>query len=325
MSTASIPELVSIGRIGVDVYPHQIGVGLEDVETFGKFLGGSATNVAVAVARYGHTVQLISRTGEDSFGRFVHKSLRGFGVDDSHVTSVSRLPTPVTFCEIFPPDNFPLYFYRYPVAPDLMIRVEDLPFEEIAGAGVYWSTLTGLTAEPSRSAHMAAWRYRGRRRHTVIDLDYRQVFWDDPRNASAQAEAALSYCTVAVGNKEECRVAVGEDEPERAAHALLDRGIELAIVKQGPAGTLAMTRDEAVVIPPIPVDVVNGLGAGDAFGGALCHGLLKGWGLARLVTFANAAGALVASRLECSSAMPTEAEVEALCAQRAVDLPAGDA
>lgn len=321
MSPVAIPELVSIGRIGVDVYPQQVGVGLEDVQTFGKFLGGSATNVAVAVARYGHRVMLISRTGEDSFGRFVHKSLREFGVDDSQVTSVPRLPTPVTFCEIFPPDDFPLYFYRYPVAPDLMIRVEELPLEEIERTQVYWSTLTGLTAEPSRSAHMAAWRHRRRRPHTVIDLDYRPMFWDDPANASTQAQVALSFCTVALGNKEECRVAVGEQDPERAARALLDRGLDLAIVKQGPAGTLAITRDERVVIPPVPVDVVNGLGAGDAFGGALCHGLLRGWGLGRLITFANAAGALVASRLECSSAMPTEDEVEALCAARGVDLP----
>ncbi len=316
MTTVSAPDLVSIGRIGVDVYPHQIGVGLEDVETFGKFLGGSATNVAVAVARYGHSVALISRIGEDGFGRFVHKSLRGFGVDDTYVTAVPDLPTPVTFCEIFPPDDFPLYFYRNPVAPDLMIRVEELPFEEIGAARVYWSTLTGLSAEPSRSAHVAAWRYRRRRPHTIIDLDYRPMFWDKPTNASTQAQVALSFCTVAVGNKEECRIAVGESDPERAAHALLDRGIELAIVKQGPAGTLAMTRDERVVIPPIPVEVVNGLGAGDAFGGALCHGLMQGWGLERLITFANAAGALVASRLECSSAMPTEDEVDALIAAR---------
>jgi 5-dehydro-2-deoxygluconokinase len=105
---------------------------------------------------------------------------------------------------------------------------------------------------------------------------------------------------------------VGETEPTRAAQALLERGIELAIVKQGPKGVLAMTADEVVEVPPVYVEVVNGLGAGDAFGGAICHGLLNGWGLERMVRFANAAGALVASRLECSSAMPTEAEVEQL-------------
>jgi 5-dehydro-2-deoxygluconokinase len=117
---------------------------------------------------------------------------------------------------------------------------------------------------------------------------------------------------VAVGNREECEVAVGETDPVRAADALLERGVELAIVKQGPKGVLAKTRDETVVVRPFPVDVVNGLGAGDAFGGALCHGLLKGWGLDRILRFANVAGAIVASRLECSTAMPTAAEVERL-------------
>jgi len=118
--------------------------------------------------------------------------------------------------------------------------------------------------------------------------------------------------TVAVGNREECEVAVGETDPMRAADALLERGVELAIVKQGPEGVLAKTRDETVVAPPHPVDVVNGLGAGDAFGGALCHGLLLGWDLERILRFANAAGAIVASRLECSTAMPTADEVEAI-------------
>jgi len=121
---------------------------------------------------------------------------------------------------------------------------------------------------------------------------------------------ALEQVTIAVGNKEECEIAVGETEPLRAADALLERGIELAIVKQGPKGVLAKTRTETVEVPPYFVDVVNGLGAGDSFGGALCHGLLQGWPLRRILQFANVAGALVASRRECSTAMPTTREVE---------------
>ncbi|WP_345600913.1 PfkB family carbohydrate kinase, partial [Streptomyces coacervatus] len=109
-----------------------------------------------------------------------------------------------------------------------------------------------------------------------------------------------------------CEVATGEREPSAAAKALLAAGVELAVVKQGPKGVLAMGRDGTVAeIPPVPVDVVNGLGAGDAFGGALCHGLLSGWDTRRTVSFANAAGAIVAGRLSCSDAMPTEAEVTA--------------
>ena len=114
-------EVLTMGRIGVDIYPLQVGVGLEDVTSFGKYLGGSATNVAVAASRLGRRSAVITRTGDDPFGRFLHKALRGYGVDDRYVTSVPGLPTPVTFCEIFPPDDFPIYFYRYPKAPDLEI------------------------------------------------------------------------------------------------------------------------------------------------------------------------------------------------------------
>ena len=302
-------DVVAIGRTGVDIYPLQHGVRLEDVRTFEKFLGGSATNVSVATARYGHRTALVTRTGQDAFGRYVHQALRGFGVDDRFVSPVEGPPTPVTFCEVFPPDDFPLYFYRYPIAPDLMIKADELPLDAIASAGIYWATVTGLSQEPSRSAHFAAWRARGRRRHTVLDLDYRSMFWPHPEEASAQVGAALEHVTVAVGNREECEVAVGETDPHRAADALLERGAELAIVKRGPKGVLAATREERVEVPPFPVEVVNGLGAGDAFGGALCHGLLEGWDLRRIVEFANVAGALVAGRLECSSAMPTEAQV----------------
>jgi 5-dehydro-2-deoxygluconokinase len=144
----------------------------------------------------------------------------------------------------------------------------------------------------------------------VLDLDYRPMFWESAAAASEQVAPVLEQVTVVVGNREECAVAVGETDPHRAADALLERGVELAIVKQGPKGVLAKTRDEEVEVAPIEVDVVNGLGAGDAFGGALCHGILSGWGLERTIAFANAAGAIVASRRECSTAMPTSAEVD---------------
>lgn len=309
-------DVLTIGRVGIDIYPHQIGVGLEDVETFGKFLGGSATNVAVAGARHGHRSAVITRTGDDPFGRFVHRELLRLGVDDRFVTPVEGLPTPVTFCEMFPPDDFPLYFYRYPQAPDLVMQADEMPLDAITDARIFWATVTGLSHKQSRDAHHAAWAARDRRTHTVLDLDYRPMFWPDEATATREVEAVLDRCTVAVGNREECRVAVGEEDPERAADALLERGIELAVVKQGPKGVLAKTRDERVEVPPILMDVVNGLGAGDAFGGAFCHGLLQGWGLERILRFANAAGALVVGRLECSTAMPTPAEVEQLLAER---------
>lgn len=320
MSTPAGPfDVVSMGRIGVDIYPMQTGVGLEDVESFAKFLGGSAANVAVAAARYGRRASLISRVGDDPFGRFCRRALADFGVDPSQVKVTAELPTPVTFCELFPPDDFPLYFYRFPVAPDLTIDADEIPLDVIGDARVFWSTVTGLSHPTSRAAHEAAFTARGRRAHTVLDLDYRPMFWESEAEATAQVGRALEHVTVAVGNAQECAVAVGETEPRRAAAALLERGVELAIVKQGPKGVLAVTRDETVEVPPILVDVVNGLGAGDAFGGALCHGLLSGWDLRRILTFANGAGAYVVGKLECSSAMPTTDQVEALLATQRTD------
>jgi len=312
-------QLLAIGRAGVDLYPLDHGVGLEEVRTFEKFLGGSATNVAVAAARHGRDAALITRVGRDPFGRYVQQEAARLGVDTAFITPLTAPdgpPTPVTFCEVFPPDDFPLYFYRYGAAPDLMIEPETLPLRDIRAAAVFWATVTGLSAEPSRAAHFAAWRARGRRSLTVLDLDYRPMFWAGPEEAGRQVGRALEHVTVAVGNREECEVAVGETDPQRAADALLERGLELAVVKMGPAGVLAATRDERVRLEPFPVKVVNGLGAGDAFGGALVHGLLSGWDLRRVLAFANAAGAIVASRLACSTAMPTTAEVEAVLASR---------
>ena len=306
-------DVLTMGRISVDVYPEQVGVSLREVTSFGKFLGGTSTNVAVAAARYGRRAATITRTGDDPFGAYLHDALEGFGVDDRYVTPVPGLATPVAFCEIFPPDDFPLYFYgRVPKAPDMEIRPDELDYDAIRAARILWVTVTGLSDEPSRSATLAALEARAKSGITVLDLDYRPMFWASREEAREWVGRALEHVTVAVGNLDETDNAVGEREPRAAAQALRDRGVELAIVKQGPKGVLADDGDTTVEVPPVPVEVVNGLGAGDAFGGALCHGLLSDWDLERKMRFCNAAGALVASRLACADAMPDEAEVEEL-------------
>lgn len=344
MSTT--PEVLTYGRAGVDVYPLQVGVGLEDVETFGKFLGGTTANVAVAAARLGHRVTALTGVGDDPFGRFVRRAFRDLGVDDSHVVVVPDLPTPVTFCEIFPPDDFPLYFYRKPSAPDMKLTIDQVDLDLVRDVPLLWVTTSGMSEEPSRSTQLAMLEARssagvpgpgrqdgsagvpgpgrqdgsagvqGPGRQTVLDLDYRPMFWSDPADATVQVQKMLPHVSVAVGNREECEVAVGETDPDRAADALLDAGVELAVVKQGPKGVLAKTRHERVESPPILIEPVNGLGAGDSFGGSLVHGLLAGLPLERLLRNANAAGAIVASRLECSTAMPTQDEIDALVHER---------
>ncbi|WP_431805779.1 5-dehydro-2-deoxygluconokinase [Microbacterium paraoxydans] len=302
-------EILSIGRLGVDLYPLQDGVGLGEVTSFGKYLGGSAANVAVAAARYGHDTALLSRVGDDPFGRYLRAELERLEVSPRFVPTDPDYKTPITFCEIFPPDDFPLYFYREPSAPDLQIRSADVDADTVRDAALVWFTATGLSEEPSRTTHLDLLALRGRTTHTVFDLDYRPMFWESAEAARPWVQRALEFATVAVGNREECEVAVGESDPERAADALLDRGVQLAIVKQGPRGVLAKSATERVEIPAREVAVVNGLGAGDAFGGALCHGLLAGWPLEKTLTWANVAGGIVAGRRECSTAMPTEREI----------------
>jgi 5-dehydro-2-deoxygluconokinase len=255
-------DVLTMGRIGVDVYPLQTGVSLREVESFGKYLGGSPTNVAVAAARYGRRSAVITRTGEDPFGLFLHDALRRFGVDDRWVTAVPGLPTPVTFCEIFPPDDFPLYFYRYPKAPDLEIAAAELDLDAIRAARVFWVTVTGLSQEPSRSATLAALEARGRSGITVLDLDFRPMFWSSREDARPWVQQALGHATVAVGNQDECETAVGcaSRAPRRGAARARRRASPWS--SRGPKGVLADDGTRVVEVPPVPVEVSTASGRG---------------------------------------------------------------
>ena len=302
-------DVLTMGRISVDLYPEQIGVPLAEVQTFAKSLGGSPTNVAVGVARYGHLSAVITKVGDDGFGVYARRALGEFGVDDRYVGTDPSLRTPLVFCEIYPPDRFPLLFYRQPKAPDMNVRPEELDHEAIREARIFWTTGTGLSDEPSRSATMAALETRGRSGITVHDLDYRPMLWPEPGLARDRQKDALVNATVAVGNREEVAVAVGDGEPEELAARLLDLGVELAVVKLGPDGVLVAWERQVERVPAVPVEVVCGVGAGDGFGAGLCHGLLEGWDTVRTIRFANAAGAHVASQLACADAMPNEKQV----------------
>jgi 5-dehydro-2-deoxygluconokinase len=310
------PEVITMGRVGVDLYPEQIGVPLADVRTFAKSLGGSATNVAVAAARLGRRAAVITKVGRDGFGDYVRSALAGFGVDARWVGTDPTLRTPIVFCEIHPPDRFPLLFYREPKAPDMNLARNELDLDAIASAPLFWTTGTGLSDEPSRTATIAALDARSRREVTIHDLDHRPMFWRSTDEARRWAREALRRATVVVGNTDEVEMATGVRDPRAAAAALLELGPRLAVVKRGGEGAYARTARDEVSVPAVETKVLNGLGAGDAFGGALCHGLLAGWELGRTLEVANAAGAIVASRLACADAMPTLGEVDALLARR---------
>ena len=304
-----------MGRVSVDLYPEQVGATLAEVRTFRKDLGGSPTNVAVAAAKLGRESAVITKVGDDGFGLYVHEALRTFAVYDGWVGTDPRLRTPITFCEVHPPDHFPLLFYRQPKAPDMNLTREDFDLDVVAQAPVFWTTGTGLSDDPSRTATLDAMRAR-KGGITIHDLDYRPALWPVLSDAPRLAHEAISMSKVVVGNKDEVEMATGLRDPDAAASAMLDMGAEVAVVKMGTRGVFARRGSERVTVPPVPVKTLCGLGAGDAFGGALCHGLLAGWDLERLLRFANAAGAIVASRLTCASEMPYEREVDALLAER---------
>ena len=319
MTAAGKLEVLTVWRVGVDLYPEQQGP-LADVRTFAKSLGGTATNVAVGAARLGRRTAVLTKVGDDGFGAFVRTALAGFGVDPAYVGTSADLHTPVVFCELNPPEDPPLLFYRDPIAPDLTLTSADVPWDVVVDVPLLWVTGTGVSVEPARGTQLEMLARRGRPaagtgRHTVLDLDWRPMFWPSPEHARAEYEAMLEHVDVVVGNRAEAEVAVGTADPVEAARRLLDRGVELAMIKKGGEGVLVATEAGMTTVAPHRVEVVCGLGAGDAFGAALAHGLLAGWDPVDIAEHANAAGAIVASRLACADAMPTLAELERLVAR----------
>ena len=306
-------DVLTVGRVGVDFYGEELGAGFLEARRFQKSIGGSPTNVAVAAARLGHRAAVLTKVGDDGLGEYVRHALaHEFGVDTRFVGTHPTLRTPIVVAVLDPPEDPQFVFYREPKAPDATIEADAELLHAARDATILWISAGALAVEPSRGATKELLAARERARHTILDLDYRPSFWESEDEARREIGDALSSTTVAVGNRTECEVAVGVGEPQAAADALLGRGLEIAIVKLGGEGVLVATREDRRVVPPLDVEVVCGLGAGDAFGGALCHGLLAGMSALDAVELANAAGAIVASRLLCADAMPTEPEVQAL-------------
>lgn len=315
----NVPDVVVVGRVSVDLYPDVVGRPLVDASSFRSAVGGTSANVAVAAARLGRRAALISKVGDDPLGRYTRAALERLGVDASGVTTHPSLATPVVFVELDPPTEPSIWFYRRPSAPDEFLTVDDLDLDVVRSVPVLWVPGGAMAFEPSASTITTMLQARDRRAHTVLDIDHRPMFWPSPEAAGAAVRPLLDHVTVAVGNRDECAVTLGTDDPDLAARRMLDHGVTLAIVKMGSDGVLALTADgTSVVVPPTPVAVVCGLGAGDAFGGSLVDGLVRGAttgpALTEMLRRANAAGAIVASRLLCSDDMPTHDEIDAMLA-----------
>jgi len=289
-------EAAVIGRVGVDLYPNQIETPLSEVETFTRFVGGFAGNVSTGLARLGVRTAIVSRVGADGHGDYVRAWLAGEGVDIRFLATDPDWPTPPTFCEVWPPDRFPLTFYRKPTAPDWQLSPEDFAGGEVAAAALLYATGTGLAQSPSRETTLGA--LHAHSGTTIFDLDWRPALWDDPGDYPPLAAEAVATADIVVGNEEELEAAGVRDVPT-------------LVLKRGERGATVLDRGEETDVPGFPVEVVNGLGAGDAFAATLGHGILHRLPLPEAVRRATVAGAIVASRLACSAAMPFEEELEA--------------
>jgi len=304
-----IPDVISVGRISVDLYAKEPHHGFEEGQSFLKSVGGSPTNVAVAVAKLDHSVMMVTNVGDDDFGTYITRRLKDWGVDTTYVGRVSGSQTPLAFVALTPPENPTVMFYRSDAAPDTQLSATDVPDTLMERAKILWISQSSLASGSTAQACLGWMELRDKDQHTILDLDYRPTLWSGVSEAREMAQRAISLASIVVGNADECEVALGTLDPDAAANQLLAAGVSLAIIKLGADGALLSTATERVRVAPTPIRVVCGLGAGDAFGGALCHGLLEGLSLRDMGALANAAGAHVATKLTCADAMPRRDEL----------------
>jgi len=298
-----------MGRLSADIYPAQIRTPLREQRNYVRYVGGFAGNVSTGLARLQVGTAIVSKVGNDGHGEFIRDFLTGEGVNAGWLRIDHTLNTPVVFCEIWPPDRFPLLFYRTPTCPDWELTTEDFDLDAVADASILLASGTGLARDKSRAAHMAALE---RHRHTtVFDLDYRPTFWPGADAYRRAVGAALPRANIVVGNEDEVRAATGVDDPRQGIANLRALGPRILILKRGGEGAALFDGNRVVEVPPVRMEVVNGLGAGDAFLASVTHGLLRGIELETAVRRANWAGAYVTSQVPCSEAMPYLQDVDA--------------
>jgi 5-dehydro-2-deoxygluconokinase len=289
-----------MGRLCADLYPEQLETPLSQVETYRRFVGGFAGNVATGLARLGVACTIVSAVGDDGHGEYVRTYLEREGVDCGHLGTHPTLRTALAFCEAWPPDRFPITFYRTPTCPDWELRLRDLDLDTLAGLPLALVTGTGLAREPSRTATLGLVRARAARGlPTIFDADWRAQLWEAPEEYPVVAGIAAAASSIVVGG-----------DSELAAAGLGPTSAPVVVIKHGPDGVTVYQDGASTSIPPMPVAVVNGLGAGDAFLAAFSAGLLEGLDPVAAARRGGGAGALVATRLACSDAMPTRPELE---------------
>ena len=308
--------VVTVGRVSIDLYGIEAGASFGGEQTFSKSVGGSPSNVAVAAAKLGNHAVLLTKVGSDALGQYIVSKLNSWNVDTQYVAIEPNGLTPVVLAALDPPEDPKLIFHRQPNAPDTTIVARSVPSSLIDSCAVFWMSGCALSHGETAKSSMQWLAQRKRKKHTVIDLDYRPSFWSSMQDAGVAAREAIAHCSVVVGNKQECEMAIGLTDPDKIADKLLADGVSLAIVKLGAEGVMLATADERIRIAPLKIKLVCGLGSGDAFGGALSHGLINNWSIREIGEFANAAGAYVATKLSCADAMPTDQVLRSFIAEQ---------
>jgi 5-dehydro-2-deoxygluconokinase len=321
-------DLIAMGRSGIDLYANDIGAPFVEIKSFAAYVGGSPTNIAVGARRLGLRVALLTAVGPDPVGDFILHFLNQEGVETSYIPRKPGRRTSAVVLGIEPPDKFPLVFYRDNCA-DIELTIDDVLAAPLAGCRVLEISGTGLSKEPSRSATIfAAEQARAAGARVILDLDFRADQWHDVRAFGTVIRAALPLVDVAIGTEEEVNAAMVRDPAEIAiidsqmsaprirgdlqanVARLLAGGPEALIVKRGARGvTVFRPADEPLEVPGFPVEVMNVLGAGDAFASGLIYGLLNGWDWYKACRMGNACGAIVVTRHGCANFMGYEDEV----------------
>jgi 5-dehydro-2-deoxygluconokinase len=309
-------DVLAIGRSSIDLYAHEIGRAIADVRSFDAYVGGCPTNVSVGARRLGLTSALLTAVGDDQVGDFVTAFLDRERVDTRFIPRKKGHRTSAVILTIQPPDNFPLTFYRDNCA-DRALTLDDVAKAPVRESRVVFVTGTGLSHEPARDATLfAAADARAAGVPVVVDLDYRGDQWDARDVYAAKVQSLLRSATLAIGTEEELAAASGSTDVPGGAAILLDCGLDALIVKRGARGSTIFRRDRPPAeAAPFPVDVLNVLGAGDAFASGFLYGYLQGWTLERAARMGNACGAIVVTRHGCANFMPTLDEVSAFVAQ----------
>ncbi|MBK7857277.1 MAG: 5-dehydro-2-deoxygluconokinase [Archangiaceae bacterium] len=330
-------DLICLGRAAVDLYGEQLGAPLEDMQTFRKAVGGCAANIAVGTARLGLKSAMLTRVGDEHMGRFVRAQLQAEGVDVSRVRTDSTRLTGLVLLGIKDRETFPLIFYRENCA-DMAVAPGDFDEDFIASSRALLLTGTHLSrADVEKTSRTAVDFARRHGTKVVLDLDYRPVLWGltghgrgEDRFVAAAAvsrvlQSMLPACDLVVGTEEEIHIAGGTSVTADALRVIRGATQAPIVMKRGPKGCTSYVAGQAPQdVAGFPIDVLNVLGAGDAFMSGLLWGWIRGEPLENAARYGNAAGAMVVTRLLCSPEMPREAELRAFMAssvRRADDDP----